>query len=83
MELGFRLWEHSPCFASVCYVCANILRCQVDSCFISVIFVCLMHSGKDFIKIRPQQQAEQSELSREEQGPRVIFHVLLPVLKES
>lgn len=42
-----------------------------------------MHSGKDFIKIRPQQQAEQSELSREEQGPRVIFRVLLPVLKES
>ena len=41
-----------------------------------------MHSGKDFIKIRHQQQAEQSELSREEQVPRVIFRVLLPVLKE-
>lgn len=63
-------------------VCGNTLRCQVDSCFISVFLVCLEHSGKDFINIRHQQQGNQSELSRKEQRPRVIFPALLPVSKQ-
>lgn len=63
-------------------VCGNTLRYQVGSSFISVILVCLMHSEKDFMRIGCQQQAKQAELSRKDQGPRGIFSVLLPVLKE-
>lgn len=38
--------------------------------------------GRIFTEIRCQQLTKQSELSREEQGPRVIIPVLLPVLTE-
>lgn len=48
----------------------------------SLLFVCLMHSGKDFIRIKHQYQSKQGELPGKEQGHVDLFCVLLPVLKE-